>query len=230
MLTIVIPAFNEQEKIGKTLEEAYVLAKEALAGFEIIVVDDGSSDRTFDTAMECAAQLGPEVRVLRQPVNRGVGAAYLLGLAEARYPFITLIPGDNAFRESGIAGVFRLVGSTEMVVSYRANMEARTPLRRQLSRIATLLVRLASGKQIRDAHSMYVFPVAEARRITVSAGYSYHLETLVRLLRRVDSYVETPVELNQKPDASSGVMKPRTIWALGVAMLKLLVLRMLGRL
>jgi hypothetical protein len=61
---------------------------------------------------------------------------------------------------------------------------------------------------------MFVFPTAEARRLPVTDGYTYHMRALAALLRRVDSYVEVPVTLNPKPDASSGVMKMRTLFSL----------------
>jgi len=154
-----------------------------------------------------------------------------LGLSLAKYPWLTLIPGDNAFHQSGLETLFSAVNSAELIISYRENMQARTPLRLVLSRIATNLVRLVSGKYIRDAHSMYVFPVALTRSLNQSAaGYGYHLETLCRLLRRVDAYIEVPVTLNPKPDASSGVMKPKTLLILGATMAKMLLYRIVGKL
>jgi len=229
-LTIVVPAFNEEERITTTVREAYAAARRYLDDFELIVVDDGSTDMTYQRAVAAGRELGPEVRVAQQPANHGVGAAYLLGLHNARYPYISLIPGDNAFKQSGIERLFNAVGTAEMLITYRVNMEARTPLRRLLSRLATFLVRLIAGRRIKDAHSMYVFPVRMAREIEISPGYSYHLETLCRLLRRVNSVSEIPVDLNPKPDASSGVMKPRTMLILGWAMSRMLFLRLIGRL
>jgi glycosyltransferase involved in cell wall biosynthesis len=229
-LTIVIPALNEADRIGPTVSEVLETARSTLDRFEIIVVDDGSSDGTYDAALR-AAEASPEhVRIVRQPVNLGVGAAYRLGLESARFAYLTLVPGDRAFSREGLHRVFSAVGSAELIVSYRSNPQARTALRCQLSRLATMIARAISGKSIRDAHSLYVFPVALARRIPVSSGYSYHLEALCRLLRRVPSFAEVPVELNPKPDASSGVMRWRTVTMLGLAALKLAALRLTGRL
>jgi glycosyltransferase involved in cell wall biosynthesis len=229
-LTIVIPAFNEQDRIQETVEQAYQLANLELDEFEILVVDDGSTDNTSKVLATIASHMRDKIVLIRQRTNQGVGAAYRVGVERAKFPYLTLLPGDNAFGAAGVRRVFRLVGSAPLVISYRENPQARAPMRRGLSRVATFLVGLASGHQVKDAHSLYVFPLAEIRCIPVSSGYSYHLETLVRLLRRVERYVEVPVDLNPKPDESSGVMKFRTLWVLGTAMLKLLSLRIIGRL
>ena len=230
-LTIIIPAFNEETHIALTMSEAYDAAVKFLDQFEMIVIDDGSTDKTFSVASALAEQQGQKVKVVRQEHNQGVGAAFRLGLGLAKYPWLTLIPGDNAFQQSGLEALFASVGSAELIITYRENMEERTPLRHVLSRIATNLVRLVSREQIRDAHSMYVFPVALTRSLNQStAGYGYHLETLCRLLRRVDVFIEVPVTLNPKPDASSGVMKPKTLVILGATIAKLFLYRIIGKL
>jgi glycosyltransferase involved in cell wall biosynthesis len=229
-LTIVIPAYNEEEKLGRTVREAQECAARMLDEYEIVIVDDGSVDGTLAVAESLAAEFAGIVNVRHFPVNRGVGAAYIEGLKVARFPFLTLIPGDNAFNSNGLERIFAEVGEYELVVSYRSNPRARTFFRRVLSIFATWLVRGITGRPVRDAHSLYVFPVALARAIPVSPDYSYHLESLCRLLLMARNYVEVPIELNPKPDASSGVMRLRTLCHLGWTVLKLYALRVAGRL
>lgn len=229
-LTIVVPAYNEERSLEKTVSGVCSCAASFLDAFEVIIVDDGSSDRTGEIADTLAHRFSPAVKAVHFQQNRGVGAAYREGLRMARYPYLTLIPGDNAFDKSGIERVFSRVGTCNLIVSYRANPEARTTLRRWLSVLATLLMRGLTGRRIKDAHSLYVFPVELARKIDVPAGYSYHLESLCRLLFMAESYIEVPVELNPKRDQSSGVMKPRTLVTLAGAVLKLYALRITGRL
>lgn len=230
-LTIVIPAFNEEKRISVTMQEVHHIARKTLDDFEMIVIDDGSSDATHTIAMTAAHNLGPEVRVISQKVNQGVGAAFHLGLTQAKFPQLCLIPGDNAFNISGIELLFTHCGSTPLIISYRQNMETRTPLRHLLSRLATLSLRVITGFKVRDAHSLYLFPVEATRRLNIqSAGYGYHIEILSRLLNRLQLFSEVPVILNPKPDASSGVMKPRTLFILGVTLSKLLGLRLIGKL
>jgi glycosyltransferase involved in cell wall biosynthesis len=223
-LTIVVPAYNEQSLIATALDAVLRTAQRRLDAYEIIVVDDGSRDATGRIADDFARQ-HDGVRVVHQETNQGVGAAYLVGLAQARFDFITVVPGDNAFSESALNAVFSAVGTAPLVVSYRDNMEVRKPLRRLLSVICTMLMRIVSGRTIRDAHSMFIFPVAIARRYTIQPGYGYHIESLGRLLVDCPSFVEVPAMLNPRPDDNSGVMRTRVIWLLGTTVLRLAVWR-----
>ena len=219
-LTIVVPAFNEAAHIETTLTVVSEAAASLLDAYEIIVVDDGSSDGTGTVAEQFAAS-HPNTRVKRQPVNLGVGAAYLYGLRKARFPYLTLVPGDNVFSRTAVNNVFAAVGRAPLVVSYRDNMEVRTRVRHVLSIICTMSMRLISGRRIRDAHSMYVFPVDIARAIPVQPGYGYHIESLGRLLCLVPDFVEVATPLNPRPDANSGVMKLGVVCLLGMTMLRL---------
>lgn len=223
-LTIVVPAFNEEHEIAAALKTVVRTADRHLQDYEIIVVDDGSRDRTGQIA-DVAATENPRIHVVHQPQNRGVGAAYLIGLARARFDAITVIPGDNVFSEIGVDRVFAAVGSAPLIVSYRENMELRKPLRRWLSLLCTVLMRCITGLRIRDAHSMFVFPVELARTLPIQPGYGYHIESLGRLLTLCPSFLEIPVTLNPRPDSSSGVMRTRVIALLGITMLRLAVWR-----
>jgi glycosyltransferase involved in cell wall biosynthesis len=209
-LSIIVPAYNEEARLESTVRDILAEGVRELSAFEVIIVNDGSTDNTAAVANRLA-QAHPAVTVITQRVNRGVGAAYYAGLGSCRYPYLTLIPGDHAFHRSGVRAVFAAVGSAELVVSYRANMRTRPFLRRMLSVCCTSGMRLLTGCPIRDAHSMYVFPTERARQIPVNAGYGYHIEALSTLLQTCSSYMEMPVRLNPRTDASSGVMKPRVI-------------------
>ena len=96
-LTIIVPAYNEAQRLHATLDGVVAAASNALGRYEEIIVNDGSSDDTARIADGLAARW-PHVSAIHHPVNRGVGAAYRSGLQAARYPFISLVPGDNAFQ------------------------------------------------------------------------------------------------------------------------------------
>lgn len=219
-LTIVVPAFNEEPRLAKTLNAVVRAAERHLNDYEIIVVDDGSRDGT-GRAADAAARQNGRIQVVHWASNRGVGAAYLVGLSIARYAAITLVPGDNAFSPDALDNVFRAVGTAPLVVSYRVNMEVRTPLRRTLSVICTVMMRLITGHPIRDAHSLFIFPVPLARTIPVQPGYGYHIESLGRLLVLCSKYVEVPAALNTSPDTNSGVMRAHVVFLLGTTLLRL---------
>ena len=149
-LTIVVPAFNEETKITTTVSEILAEAVRVLDAYEVIIVNDGSTDRTGAVADELARR-EPTVKVIHQAVNRGVGTAFHTALQYAQFTFLTLVPGDNAFHRSGLEAVFRAVGQADLIISYRQNTDARTPMRRFLSRCYNLAMCVLTGCPIRDA-------------------------------------------------------------------------------
>ncbi len=230
-LSIVIPAYNEEKNIALTLQGVLEAALKTLDDFEIIVVNDGSHDATYSIALEEATRLDSRIKIISHEINKGVGQAFQSGLAQAKFPQLCLVPGDNAFNKTGIELIFSQSGAAPLVISYRHNMNVRTPLRYFLSRVLTYFLTIITGLKIQDAHSLFLFPVAETMSLGVeTAGNGYHMEILSRLLMRVKYFMEVPVALNPKPDASSGVMKTKNLLIFATNMGKLLGLRLLGRL
>ena len=223
-LTIVVPALNEARRLAITVGEVIQAAQRHLSAFEVIIVNDGSTDGTGDVADALAARY-PWVTVIHHSTNLGVGAAYHAALRLARFPYLTLVPGDNAFHISGLEAVFQLVGQTPLVISYRANPRVRTRMRLLLSRCSTLAMRGLTGCPIRDAHSLYVFPVAQSRQVARNDGYGYHIETLSTLLRGGVEYTEVPVLLTPRPDSSSQVMRIGVLARLIFTMARLYISR-----
>ncbi|MBU3540832.1 glycosyltransferase family 2 protein [Polynucleobacter sp. UB-Tiil-W10] len=209
-LTIVIPAYCEQDRLALTTNEVISAALETLDDFEVIIINDGSTDNTRAVA-DILATKHKCVSVIHFETNRGVGAAYRAGLEAARYGNISLVPGDQAFEKSGLLDLFSAVGKADMIISYSANPRARSPVRRQLSRICTMQLRITTRCWLRDGHSLYVWPVKLARSINIPPDYSYHLVTLVSLLQKVTTYAELPVTLTPKPDEFSRVLRLGTV-------------------
>jgi glycosyltransferase involved in cell wall biosynthesis len=226
-LSIIVPAFNEARRLQTTVDGVIAAASTALDHYEVIIVNDGSSDDTAAIADQLAASR-PHVSAIHHPVNRGVGAAYRSGLAAARYTFINLVPGDNAFQPGCLADFFALVGRADLIVSYRQNVSARSTARLGLSIIFSTLLRFATRLPIRDGHSLYIWPVDLARKIPVPDDYRYHMTSLAALLQMVPTYAETPVQLTPNPDASSRVFRPRVVFGSGLTMLRLILKNRLG--
>lgn len=118
-LSIVIPAFNEGANIAHVIRAAEsVLAGLTLTSYELLVVDDGSSDDTPAVAATLA-EASPAIRLLRHDRNRGLGAALRTGFAAAIGEIITWIPGDGQFDLGEVLAGLPQMESRDIVVALR---------------------------------------------------------------------------------------------------------------
>lgn len=109
-LSVIIPAYNEEANIAKCLASVYQVLKATDWDFEIIVVDDGSDDRTGAVAVAQIRRLklGSRARVLTNAPNRGYGGSLKRGFYAARKEFVAFVPGDNQFDFSDILSLVQL--------------------------------------------------------------------------------------------------------------------------
>ena len=149
MLSIVIPAYNEEDNV-RPLYESVMAAGAALGrDFEVIVVDDGSSDRTFERLAALAAD-DPRLRVIKLRRNYGQTPALAAGIDHARGEILVTMDADL---QNDPADIGRLVEALEnghdLVVGWRRRRQDAW-LRSWLSRIANRLIAKVTGVQVRD--------------------------------------------------------------------------------
>ena len=97
-VTVVIPALNEEGNVGRLIQETFrVLPRDILS--EMIVIDDGSSDRTGDE-IKSLISTHPRLRYIRHSIRTGQSAAIRTGVLAARSPIIATMDGDGQKRPS----------------------------------------------------------------------------------------------------------------------------------
>ncbi len=102
-LTVLLPAFNEQDAIRQVLQEVVEALSDESIRYEILVVDDGSSDRTAEVADDFARSCWQcPVRVVRCPENRGAGAARKIGIRHARGEIIVMLDADGSYPAAAV--------------------------------------------------------------------------------------------------------------------------------
>jgi glycosyltransferase involved in cell wall biosynthesis len=147
-LSVVLPAHNEEATVAEAVEEV----RRTLAGWEmeaeIILVDDGSTDRTGEIAHTLAARI-PSLRVVQHVPGRGYGGALKAGFAAARGGWIAFYPADKQFIFSELEMLLARVGEADIVTGYR--VERRDNAMRRLNALGwNLVVRLLFGYLCRD--------------------------------------------------------------------------------
>ena len=141
--SVVIPAFNEADVIGDVVA---ALARSA-AWHEILVVDDGSADRTSAAAEAAGA------RVIRHPYNKGNGASVKSGIREATGEYILIIDADGQHPPEDAARLVSRLGEYDLVVGARAHSTQATLARRLGNHLLNGLATYLTGRPIPDLTS-----------------------------------------------------------------------------
>jgi len=194
-LVVQIPAFNEEETIGR----AIAALPRTVAGFdavETLVVDDGSTDATSERARAAGA-----TRIVRLTTNRGLAEAFSAGLAASLEMGADVIVNFDADLQYDAADVPALVapivdGRADFTIGDRGPAELAhfSPTKRLLQRAGSWVVRQASGIHVTDAASGFRALSREAaRRINVFSKLTYTLETLIQAGYKGLRVVSVPV-------------------------------------
>lgn len=156
-LTVVVPAYNEERRVGRMLDEAIAHLSASRWSWEVLVVDDGSRDRTADLVRERYSRVHgtDRVRVLQLSRNRGKGGAVRRGMVQGRGRMLLMADADGATRFADLDRLVPLLGQEGIVVGSRAHMQSDAVARRSLLRNVLmwgfhLAVRLVGVRGIRD--------------------------------------------------------------------------------
>lgn len=150
MLTILIPAKNEEGAITGTIQRIQqVMADAGIAGSEVLVINDGSTDRTGELAAAAGA------RVINHPHNAGYGRSLKHGIREAKYDTICITDADLTYPAEAIPGLLEeFRRGNDMVVGQRTGAHYReSPIKAPLRRLLQWLVEYAAGRKVPDANS-----------------------------------------------------------------------------
>lgn len=215
-LSYFFPAHNEAENIEALVEEALVDLGALAETFEIIAVDDGSTDGTADIADRLAAAHPDVVRVVHHRVNQGYGAAVRSGLGAARHPLICFTDGDRQFR---IADIGRLTarldpagGPPDVVAGYRIK-RADPTIRLAYARGYRAALRFFFGLGVRDpdcACKLFRAEVLEGVRVA-SGGAFLSAELLIKIQERGGVIAETGIPHHPRTAGEASGADPRVV-------------------
>ena len=119
-ISVLIPAFNEEGNIRKTIDSYYEVLAGQVEEFEVIVVNDGSVDGTAAMLNELAV-LHPRLKVFHHPRNRGMGAAVRTAFGHARYEWIFITCADLQFDAREITNFFPFTDKADIITGYKTD-------------------------------------------------------------------------------------------------------------
>ncbi len=154
-LTVLLPAYNEQGAIEQVLEEVVEALSDEPVRYEIVVVDDGSTDGTAELAEQFARSCWQcPVRVVRCPENRGAGAARKVGIRHARGEIVVMLDADGTYPASAIPKLLGHFPSYDQVNGARTSEQGALPwLRRPAKWLIRRLACYLTGHHIPDLNT-----------------------------------------------------------------------------
>lgn len=155
-ISVVIPAYNEEENIRSTVERCVGSLRAQCDRFEIIIVDDKSTDNTGRIADELSEQ-HPEVTVIHNERNLRQGASLVRGFEQARLSWVTHNAMDYPFDLNDLVHVLPLMERADVVVGTRRHRPDSSLYRRLLSAVNLLLLRNCFGLRLRDYNFVQVY-------------------------------------------------------------------------
>jgi glycosyltransferase involved in cell wall biosynthesis len=210
-ISAVLPAFNEQDNIVEAIAELESVAAGCASEHEIIVVDDGSADRTNELVVQLA-ESDPRIRLVEHERNQGYGAALHSGFSAARFEWVFLTDADRQFEISELESFIPHCDTHDLILGYRN--PRRDPFIRLLNAFGwNLLVNTLFGYTARDVDCAFkLFRRSIFDNMVVrSRGATLSTEFLVRSRRAGYRFLEQGVSHRPRGFGSATGAKPAVI-------------------
>lgn len=229
-ITFFVPCLNEEKNVTGTFRVIMEAIAEVPVAYEILVMDDCSTDGTV-AVVEAFRQEHPEVPITLKThaVHMGLGLMHEEGAQIARGKYYMLVNGDNVERREVIVALLSKLGQADMIIPYFGTMDNRPWQRRVISRMFTFLVNTLSGNSI----GYYNGAVVHLRENVVrwhpgTRGFAYEAELITRLLARGATYAQVEVPSEERQHGVSKAFRPQNFVSVGGSLLRISARRLRG--
>lgn len=202
-ISIVIPAFNEEKNLETTVQETLSVLDNRFSSYEIIIINDGSTDQTAKVASRIASS-NPNIKFVNRDKNMGLGYTVRQGYELATKDFTVWNPGDGGMKKESFDSMFNMIGQSDLIVPYIANPEFRSVARRCVSKAYLTILNLLFGLHLRCYNGTVIYRTNFLKVAKTSTyGFFFFAETLIVLLKSGCTYTEVPTYHQQRKHGKS---------------------------
>lgn len=200
-VSIIVPVFNQEKQISKALDRIRRVLEEAFGDYEMVVVDDGSTDGTYEV-LQRESKSYSKLKIISYKPNRGKGFAVKKGVLESKGSIVLFTDGDLDITPNRIKEYVDQLSTCDLVIASKRHPASRVkaPIsRRILSRVFNLFVRVITGIKIKDTQAGMKAGEGEVMRKIFTTmlvkRYAFDVELLVIANLMALNVAEMPLEL-----------------------------------
>lgn len=221
--SFIVPALNEEQNLPAVMDEiASVTQESGVLDYEVIIVDDGSTDGTAAVAM-LQFQRG-NITLLRNETRKGVGKSFLAGVAIARKDYCLIVPGDNEFDLGFFPCAVSALsdGSSDLVVTHVLNPGLRPYHRRAISFLYINIFNFLFRTDFIYTNGIVIYPSEWIRSMgLLSAGYTFQSEALLNAFREGKKFVYAGMNIRPRAHGKSKMFSFGVIAEITVSLIRM---------
>lgn len=192
-LSLVIPAYNDEQTIGRLLSDASRLLPSICDSFEIVVCNDGSSDGTLQVIKDMAAE-DSNIHLINHPTNKGFGATIRELYLAGRNDYIFSLPGDYQYAPKELLTMVKGLVENDFVIGWRVNRND-PPRRKMQSMVYNFMLRAFYGNRNKDVNSIKLFRRDILDNIELRSESPFvDAELCIRAAKAGYKVIEIPIE------------------------------------
>jgi glycosyltransferase involved in cell wall biosynthesis len=193
-LSVIVPAFNEEESLARATESIISNIHGLLTDYEIIIVDDGSTDTTNMVAQELA-QKNNKIKVVKNQKNAGLGFSFRQGILSSTKEYVTQFHGDNDANAIFIQHMLEKIGEADIITIYPTNTTLRTFSRQIYSKCFIVIMNALFGLKLKYYNGAFLCKVKQLSPLHLtSKGFAVYAEAKVRLYKRGCTLKQIPFQ------------------------------------
>lgn len=226
LITLFVACYNEADNIEGTLDVVRKACAETGFAYEVIIIDDASTDASVEIIRRYMAKSpGVPIRLHVNEKNMGLGENFAEAAFMGRGKYYRLVCGDNVEPVETLVRVFREIGKADIILSYRPDdVDGKSLPRKFLSSAFTNLVNFISGCSIRYYNGLPIMKRRDVMRWQPNShGFGFQADLVTRLVDRRATYLEVPVTAHERNKEKAKAINFRNFCSVPQALLNIYI-------